>query len=180
MKQEVLVASKCGAVLGKYILTIQRNPVDPNYSRDVQENKLRTSIPIYLYSINPILVKKTEIVETANNGRFVEYNGDPTLRIPLITNDEIDKLIPKPCADSVRKAIAKYENTNERTIFIDYPALTKEVMALNQESHAQLTNFINKLLSFGKTLKDANEAELSACKVAMADEGIDVSNLFTI
>ena len=178
MKKEVIVASQCGAVLGKFILTIERNPVDPNYSRDVTESKLRTSIPIYLYSIRPIQVKKTEIVETANNGRFVEYNGDPTLRIPLITNEEIDKLIPKPNAESVRKAIGKYETSSEKTIFIDYPALTKEVMALNKESSMILTNFINKQMNFVKTLEDANSNELAACKSAMSDEGIDISNLF--
>lgn len=177
MKQEVLLASQCGAVLGKFILVVERNPVDPDYSRKVTENRLRTSSPIYLYSIKPILVNQTKIVETANNGKFVEYNEDPTLRIPLITSEEINKLIPKPSAETVRAAIAKFETTKQKTIFIDYPSLTKEIAALNAESEAILTAFTNELMKCVKTLRDATAAEISACKSAMEDEGIDVSSI---
>lgn len=177
MKAEVILASQCGASLGKYILTVERNPVDLDYSRKVTENKLRTSSPIYLYSIKPQLVEKAEIVNTANNGKFVEYNSDSTLRIPLISGESIDKIIPKPSAESVRTAILKFETSKQKTIFIDYPTLTKEVAALNAESEAILTNFINDLMKHVKTLKDATAAEILACKNAMEDEGIDVSSI---
>lgn len=177
MKNEILLASRCGSSLGKFILTIERNPVDPDYSRKVTENKLRTSSPIYLYSIQPIRVSSVRIVETANHGKFAEYNEDPTLRIPLISGEEVDKLIPKPNADSVRQAINKFETSKQKTIFIDYPALVKEVAALNNESEAILTNFINELMKNVKTLREATNTEIAACKNAMEDEGIDVSSI---
>lgn len=175
MKAEVLLASQCGATLGKFILTVERNPVDVNYSRKVTENQLRTSVPIYLYSIKPIFVEATKIVNTANNGKFVEYNGDATLRIPLATGEEIDKLIPRPTADSVRIAINNYETMKKKTIFIDYPLLVKEVIALNNESENTLNMFVNELMSNVKTLRDATMTEIAACKSAMEDEGIDVT-----
>lgn len=177
MKTEIILASQCGAALGKFVLTVERNPVDPDYSRKVAENKLRTSSPIYMYSIKPIKVKNAEIVETTNGGKFVEYNNDATLRIPLISGDTIDKVIPKPSADSVRVAINKYETTKQKTIFIDYPALVKEVAALNNESEAILTAFVNEMMKYVKTLRDATSTEIAACKSAMEDEGIDVSSI---
>lgn len=177
MKTEVILASQCGASLGKYVLVVDRNPVDPDYSRKVTENKLRPSQPIYLYSIRPIQVKNAQIVETTNGGKFVEYNNDATLRIPLISGDTIDKVIPKPSADSVRMAINKFETTKQKTIFIDYINLVKEVTALNNESNAILTAFVSEQMKFVKTLNDANATEIAACKSAMEDEGVDVSSI---
>ena len=178
MKNEVILASMCGAVLGKFILTVERNPVDPDYSKKVTENKLRTSSPIYLYSIKPVKVEMAKIVESANGGKFVEYNGDASLRIPLITNEPVEKVIPKPNADSVRNALIKYETSKTPTIFIDYPQLVKEVKALNRESQEILDKFVNELIKYSKTLQDANNIEEASCKNAMEAEGVDVSSLF--
>jgi hypothetical protein len=143
----------------------------------VQDGRLRTSYPIYLYSIEPVKVTKAEIVETANSGRFVQYNGDASLRIPLISNEEFKTLIPAPNAESVRNAINKYEQTKQKTIFIDYVALVKEVAALNAESEAILSNFVNELMQQMKTLKVATNTEIAACKSAMEDEGVDVTGI---
>ena len=108
---------------------------------------------------------------------MVEYNNDATLRIPLIWGDTIDKVIPKPSADSVRTAINKFETTKQKTIFIDYINLVKEVTALNNESNAILTAFVSEQMKFVKTLNDANATEIAACKSAMEDEGVDVSSI---
>lgn len=178
MKPEIILTSNCGATLGKFILVIERNPVDLRYSEKVKNNLLRTSSPIYLYSIKPIRVTNVGIVETANKGKFAEYNNDAALRIPLITGDTIDKLIPKPTADSVREAILKYETNKERIIFIDYPALVKEIAALNKESEDMATSMANELMNNVKSLRDATLTEISACKSAMEDEGVDISSIF--
>lgn len=177
MKNEVILASDCGAVLGKHVLTVERNPVDPGYSKKVTEGKLRTSSPIYLYSIRPIKVKVAEIVESANGGKYVEYNHDASLRIPLMTNESVDKAMPKPNAESVRDAINKFESNKTKTLFIDYPALVREVKALNKESQAILEAFTTELIKFAKTLQDANNMEEAACKNAMEAEGVDVNSL---
>lgn len=177
MKNEIILASKCGAVLGKYILTVERNPVDPDYSRKVTDGKLRTSEPIYLYAIKPIQVEKVEMVVSANNVKSVQYNGDPNLRLPLAGIDDITAIIPKPTTDAVRKAISKLQSTGEQTIFVDYVQLTKEVNALNTESKAILTQFINEQMKFINTFDKVNEVQIANCKLAMADEGIDVSGL---
>ena len=119
-----------------------------------------------------------KIVESANGGKFVEYNGDASLRIPLITNEPVQKVRPKPNADSVRNALIKYETSKIKTIFIDYPQLVKEVKALNRESQEILDKFVNELIKYSKTLQDANNIEEASCKNAMEAEGVDVSSLF--
>lgn len=178
MDKSVILASQCGATLGKFILVIKKNSVDPGYSRKVQNNELRLSQQINLYSIEPIKVKVAREVESAEGTKFVEYNDDPKLRLQISGIDDISTIIPKPNAESVKNAVLKFEATGEMTIFIDYPALTKEVVALNTESKSKLATFINEQVKFLKTFESANEAEISACKNAMAAEGIDINNFF--
>lgn len=178
MDKSVILASQCGATLGKFVLIIEKSSVDPNYSRKVQNNELRTSQQINLYSIKPIKVKVAREVETAEGSRFVEYNDDPKLRLQISGINDITEIIPKPNVENVKNAILRYESTGENTIFIDYPALTKEVVALNKESKAKLTAFINEQMRFIKTFETANDTEIAACKTAMAAEGIDMNNYF--
>lgn len=178
MDKTVILASQCGASLGKYILTIEKNSVDPNYSRKVQNNELRTSQQINLYSIKPIKVKMAQEVESAEGTKFVEYNGDSKLRLQISGINDIVDIIPKPNAESVKNAITRFESTGEITIFIDYPQLTKEIVALNMESRAKLTAFVNEQMRFIKTFETANETEIAACKTAMAAEGIEINNYF--
>lgn len=177
MKKELILASQCGAILGKWILTVERNSVDPDFSKKVTEGILRTSQPLYLYSIKPIFVEQTKIVESANGVKSVEFNDNPKLRLPLAGIDDITAIIPKATSDAVRKAIIKSEANGETTIFVDYPNLVKEVTALNTESRAILSAFISEQMKFVKTFEDANMAEILACKQKMADEGIDVSKI---
>ena len=178
MDKSVILASQCGASLGKYILTIEKNSVDPNYSRKVQNNELRTSQQINLYSIKPIKVKMAQEVESAEGTKFVEYNGDSKLRLQISGINDIADIIPKPNAESVKNAITRFESTGEITIFIDYPQLTIEIVALNMESRAKLTAFVNEQMRFIKTFETANETEIAACKTAMAAEGIEINNYF--
>ena len=173
MDKSVILASQCGASLGKYILTIEKNSVDPNYSRKVQNNELRTSQQINLYSIKPIKVKMAQEVESAEGTKFVEYNGDSKLRLQISGINDIADIIPKPNAESVKNAITRFES-----IFIDYPQLTKEIVALNMESRAKLTAFVNEQMRFIKTFETANETEIAACKTAMAAEGIEINTDF--
>lgn len=178
MDKSVILASQCGATLGKYILIIEKNSVDPNYSRKVQNNELRTSQQINLYSIKPIKVKIASEVESAEGTKFVEFNGDAKLRLPISGINDITEIIPKPNVENVKNAISRYEATGENTIFVNYPELTKEIVALNLESRNKLMTFVNEQLRFIKTFETANETEISACKTAMAAEGIEVNNYF--
>ena len=94
-----------------------------------------------------------------------------------MTNESVDKAMPKPNAESVRDAINKFESNKTKTLFIDYPALVREVKALNKESQAILEAFTTELIKFAKTLQDANNMEEAACKNAMEAEGVDVNSL---
>ena len=144
-------AAQCGATLGKYILVVERNPVDTNYSEDKKNGALTLSRPIYLYSIRPIEV-------TANI-------------------DDITKVIPVPSASTVKAAIEKYERSNkeEITIFVDYVKLVPEVMALNRDEKNVLQSFLNAQMKFCGTLAEANELEATACRTRMKELGIDVN-----
>ena len=177
VKNEVILASQCGATLGKYILTVEKNPVDLKYTEKVSSGTLRTSSPIDLYSIKPTRVESLRLVESANGVRSVEFNGDAELRLPLANASEITAIIPEPSAKSVKEAIRK-AGSGEKVIFTDYIKLTKEIVALNTENRLLLEAFINEQMKFISTFTNANLAEQEACKKAMMDEGMDVSNLF--
>ena len=73
-------AAQCGATLGKYILVVERNPVDTNYSEDKKNGALTLSRPIYLYSIRPIEVTSVELVESMSNESSVQQRSEITAR----------------------------------------------------------------------------------------------------
>lgn len=174
MKTEVNIASQCGATLGKFILVVERNNVDPNYSNKVTNNLVRPSLPFFLYSINPIQVTSVAIVETANNTKRIQFNNDPKLRLPLAGIDDFSAVIPKVNSTTVKDAIKKEELTGEKTIFIDWPSLTKEIEALNTEQQSALSAFVTEQMKFVGTYKDANTKEILACKNAMNSIGVNV------
>lgn len=170
-------AAQCGATLGKYILVVERNPVDTNYSEDKKNGALTLSRPIYLYSIRPIEVASVELVESMSNERKVQFNKDPKLRLDIANIDDITKVIPVPSASTVKAAIEKYERSNkeEITIFVDYVKLVPEVMALNRDEKNVLQSFLNAQMKFCGTLAEANELEATACRTRMKELGIDVN-----
>ena len=110
-------AAQCGATLGKYILVVERNPVDTNYSEDKKNGALTLSRPIYLYSIRPIEVTSVELVESMSNERKVQFNKDPKLRLDIANIDDITKVIPVPSASTVKAAIEKYERSNNCLLY---------------------------------------------------------------
>lgn len=170
-------AAQCGATLGKYILVVERNPVDTNYSEDKKNGALTLSRPVYLYSIRPIEVTSVELVESMSNERKVQFNKDPKLRLDIANIDDITKVIPVPSASTVKAAIEKYERSNkeEITIFVDYVKLVPEVMALNRDEKNVLQSFLNAQMKFCGTLVEANELEATACRTRMKELGIDVN-----
>lgn len=170
-------AATCGATLGKKILIVERNPVDPNYSEDRKNGKLCLSRPIYLYSIKPIEVTNVALITNMNNETQVEFNGNPQLRLSIANIDDINKVIPVPSAATVRSAIERFERSNheEVTIFTDYEKLLREVIALNVDEKKTLNNFISQQMKFCGTLAEANETETAACKVALKEFGIDLN-----
>lgn len=170
-------AAACGATLGKKILVVERNPVDPGYSDAKKNGMLCLSRPIFLYSIKPIDVTSVELVSTVNNEQRIEFNHNPQLRLDIANIEDINKVIPVPSAATVKMAIEKYERSNheEVTIFVDYEKLLREVIALNVDEKKTLNNFISQQMKFCGTLAEANETEIAACKVAMKEFGIDIN-----
>lgn len=170
-------AATCGATLGKKILIVERNPVDPGYSDAKKNGLLHLSRPIYLYSIKPIEVISVSLITTMNNETQVEFNGNPQLRLAIANIDDISKVIPIPSSTTVKAAIERYERSNkeEVTIFTDYEKLLREVIALNVDEKKILNNFITQQLKFCGTLAEANEVETTACKVALKEFGIDLN-----
>lgn len=176
MNKTKINAAKCGATLGKKILTIKRNPVDPGYSDAVKNDKLRLSRPIFLYSIQAIEVTSVALVTTANNERKIEFNNNAQLRLDIANIDDINKIIPVPTSQSVKRAIERYEQSNgeEITIFLDYEKLLREVTALNLEEKKALNAFITKQAEFLETFSTANEIERTACKMELQEFGISI------
>lgn len=170
-------AAQCGSTLGKKILIVERNPVDPGYSDAKKNGMLCLSRPIYLYSIRPIEVTSVELVTTVNNEPKVEFNHNPQLRLDVANIEDITKIIPIPTAATVKMAIEKYERSNkeELTIFTDYEKLLREVIALNNDEKKTLNTFISQQMKFCGTLAEANETEIAACKVSLKEFGIDVN-----
>lgn len=170
-------AAQCGATLGKYILIIERNPVDLGYSEAKKNGLLCLSRPIWLYSIKPIEVTSVRLIDSLDNGKKVEFNEDAKLRLSIANIEDITKVIPVPTAATVKQAIEKYERSNkeELTIFVDYEKATKEVMALNRDESNTLQSFLNAHMKLCGTLLEANEIEASACRSRMKELGIDVN-----
>ena len=170
-------AAQCDTTSGNKSLTIERNPVDPDYSDAKKNGLLCLSRPIYLYSIRPIDVTSVEIINTVNNDQRIEFNHDPRLRLDIANIEDISKVIPVPSAATVKAAIEKFERSNREdiTIFTDYEKLLREVIALNLDEKRTLNDFLARQMKFCGTLATANETEIAACKVALKEIGIDVN-----
>lgn len=177
-KNTIEIASQCGTTLLKYILVVERNPVDAGYTKKKIDGILIPSQPFYRYSIKPIRVTGVSVVESANETPFIVFNKpEDGLRLPLANIDTLEALIPKPSTESVRRAIAKYETDKERIVFTDYMSLWREVDSLNKETLSMMNNFINEQMQLATSLSESNDLELSACKNAMKECGVDYTGI---
>ena len=77
----LVVASQLGALLGMNLIHIRRKNVDPDYSNKEREGKQRLAIPVYIYGIDRIKIKKAELVDLGEGQRIVQFNDDPKLQI---------------------------------------------------------------------------------------------------
>ena len=177
-KNVIEIAGACGATLLKYILVVERNPVDAGYTKKKQEGALIPSQPFYRYSIKPIRVNAIAVRESSNEVPSVIFNKEEDgLRLPLANVETLEAVIPKPSTDTVRKAIAEFESTGKRVIFTDYIGLWREVNALNEETKVMMDTFINEQMKLSSSLEDSNQMELAACKAAMKECGIDTTGI---
>lgn len=170
-------AAFCGAVLGKKICTVKRDPVDLDYNDKKKNDILRLSRPIYKYAIESHDITSVRLITTANNEKKVEFNENPKLRLSIANIEDINQIVPVPSAKTVSQAISKFERSNgeELTIFFDMEKLTREVIALNIDSKKELEAFINEQMKYLGTLTQANEVEAAACRASMKELGIDVN-----
>lgn len=177
MNSIMTTVSKCGAQLGQYILTVKQTPIDLLYTEKVATDRLRPSRPFYRYSIEPIRVIRTEWIESPNDITVIKFNDDDKLRLRVMGTDDFGKLIPAPTTTTIREAISKQKENNEPVIFVDYPALVREITALNNESRMMMDSFVKELMTQMATIESANEAEKTSCRAAMKELGITDLNL---
>lgn len=172
MKKEVILANKIGATLNSFLLMVNSNPVDPGYSDDVKNDRLRLSRPINIYSIERVRITSIKTEMNANNKVIVIFNENPDMWLPLSDITSIEEPFPKPTPNNIREAILKSKTDGQKTLFADYEALYKQVELLNNQSKQELENFLSKQMTFVNTFKEANKAERLACENALDEIGL--------
>lgn len=173
MDNTKVIISELGRLLNLPVLLVERNPVDPDYDRKVNENLLRLTRPIYLYSIKQVIITETKVITNANNNKVVQFNDDPDMTLPIMNVNKVTDLIPEPNAESVKNAILASVNGGKKTLFTNYTKLYKEVAALNIDSKAEWDRELALMLQYSKTFTQANDIEKTACEKHLKEMGID-------
>lgn len=170
----LVVASQLGALLGMNLIHIRRKNVDPDYSNKEREGKQRLAIPVYIYGINRIKIKKAELVDLGEGQRIVQFNDDPKLQLSLANAKDITDVIKKPTVQEVANAVMAEEASAQQTFFVDDKTATELAVSFNNRSYKELSSMMEVLSRQAACLTDANDAMMNACKLEMAQVGKSV------
>lgn len=167
----LVVASQLGALLGMNLIHIRRKNVDPDYSNKEREGKQRLAIPVYIYGIDRIKIKKAELVDLGEGQRIVQFNDDPKLQLSLANAKDITDVIKKPTVQEVANAVMAEEASAQQTFFVDDKTATELAVSFNNRSYKELSSMMEVLSRQAACLTDANDAMMNACKLEMAQVG---------
>lgn len=170
----LVVASQLGALLGMNLIHIRRKNVDPDYSNKEREGKQRLAIPVYIYGIDRIKIKKAELVDLGGGQRIVQFNDDPKLQLSLANAKDITDVIKKPTVQEVANAVMAEEASAQQTFFVDDKTATELAVSFNNRSYKELSSMMEVLSRQAACLTDANDAMMNACKLEMAQVGKSV------
>jgi hypothetical protein len=170
----LVVASQLGALLGMNLIHIRRKNVDPDYSNKEREGKQRLAIPVYIYGIDRIKIKKAELVDLGEGQRIVQFNDDPKLQLSLANAKDITDVIKKPTVQEVANAVMAEEASAQQTFFVDDKTATELAVSFNNRSYKELSSMMEVLSRQASCLTDANDAMMNACKLEMAQVGKSV------
>jgi len=170
----LVVASQLGALLGMNLIHIRRKNVDPDYSNKEREGKQRMAIPVYIYGIDRIKIKKAELVDLGEGQRIVQFNDDPKLQLSLANAKDITDVIKKPTVQEVANAVMAEEASAQQTFFVDDKTATELAVSFNNRSYKELSSMMEVLSRQAACLTDANDAMMNACKLEMAQVGKSV------
>lgn len=170
----LVVASQLGALLGMNLIHIRRKNVDPDYSNKEREGKQRLAIPVYIYGIDRIKIKKAELVDLGEGQRIVQFNDDPKLQLSLANAKDITDVIKKPTVQEVANAVMAEEASAQQTFFVDDKTATELAVSFNNRSYKELSSMMEILSRQAACLTDANDAMMNACKLEMAQVGKSV------
>lgn len=170
----LVVASQLGALLGMNLIHIRRKNVDPDYSNKEREGKQRLAIPVYIYGIDRIKIKKAELVDLGEGQRIVQFNDDPKLQLSLANAKDITDVIKKPTVQEVANAVMAEEASAQQTFFVDDKTATELAVSFNNRSYKELSSMMEVLSRQAACLTDANDAMMNACKLEMAQVGKSV------
>lgn len=170
----LVVASQLGALLGMNLIHIRRKNVDPDYSNKEREGKQRLAIPVYIYGIDRIKIKKAELVDLGEGQRIVQFNDDPKLQLSLANAKDITDVIKKPTVQEVANAVMAEEASAQQTFFVDDKTATELAVSFNNRSYKELSSMMEMLSRQAACLTDANDAMMNACKLEMAQVGKSV------
>lgn len=170
----LVVASQLGALLGMNLIHIRRKNIDPDYSNKEREGKQRLAIPVYIYGIDRIKIKKAELVDLGEGQRIVQFNDDPKLQLSLANAKDITDVIKKPTVQEVANAVMAEEASAQQTFFVDDKTATELAVSFNNRSYKELSSMMEVLSRQAACLTDANDAMMNACKLEMAQVGKSV------
>lgn len=170
----LVVASQLGALLGMNLIHIRRKNVDPDYSNKEREGKQRLAIPVYIYGIDRIKIKKAELVDLGEGQRLVQFNDDPKLQLSLANAKDITDVIKKPTVQEVANSVMAEEASAQQTFFVDDKTATELTVSFNNRSYKELSSMMEVLSRQAACLTDANDAMMNACKLEMAQVGKSV------
>lgn len=169
-----LVASSLGALLGQNLIRVKRRNIDPDYSNKERDRVQRMAIPVWLYGIERIRIKKAELI-TIDGEDVVQFNDVPELQLSLAGAKDINDIIKKPTLQEVINAIEKEEGTKVPAFFVDDEMATKIAASCNERSRKGITQMMEVLAKQASNLSDANNIMFDACRNELSKVGKDVS-----
>lgn len=176
MNRHRISVNQHGALLGNLIFGVDVKTLDPEYRKKKElSDVLVPHVPIKIYSLERILVKKVAMDEDADGNVVVIFNDDSKLRFP-VTNPELRE----PNIATLKEAIAAKENGGTPIFFEDCEKLTQEITALNKVNYNKLVRMTKDLAAQAEGLMSAMELDARQCEDYLSSRRTDMDVKITV
>lgn len=170
-----VAAQAFGALCGQNLVILQRRSADINYSDDVKNGVIRLDREINLWETKRVLINHVGYEPDANGGVVFTFNNDSKYQLPMISSQTMEDYFPKITPATVARIYEQAHAAGREAIFIDYPGLVEQIIALNNGSKQIAQRLADRMLRIAGLLEQTNENEYNVCKSEMAQLGQIIS-----
>lgn len=137
--------------IGRQLYAPKCDNLDPNYNKERSEGSQQFIRPFYKYFIEVIDVIAVVPVRDMNGDLYIQFNGDPNLRYPVV-----DTEFPNVTQLSITDALKKWVSEKTVTVYADGKALYKEIAALNINTAKNLEEWVTRLSKMSSAVREIN------------------------